>query len=329
METQKPLLKDDDGEEVDFHMYRSMIGSLMYLTSSRPDIMFAVCACARYQVNQKNLRLHAVKRIFRYLKGRPKLGLCYPKDFPFDLVAYTDSDYARASLDMKSTMGGKAKKSVRLMMDKLFEMELELILLLGWNSSKDEQSLGEDSYKQWSKTNDIDADEDITLVNDQDDAEMFDVNDLHSEEVLLKKKLQIKSAAGKVNVASIATTKELEANIALIETWDDVQAKINADYQMAKRLQAEEQHELTDEEKATLFMQILEKRRKFFAAKRVEDKRNKPPTQAQERKIMCTYLKNMVGEELKEERAKKQKMKDEKEIAELKQLMEIIPDEKK
>ncbi|GJX89416.1 putative ribonuclease H-like domain-containing protein, partial [Tanacetum coccineum] len=68
METQKPLLKDEDGEEVDVHMYRSMIGSLMYLTSSRPDIMFAVCACARYQVNLKVSHLHAVKRIFRYLK---------------------------------------------------------------------------------------------------------------------------------------------------------------------------------------------------------------------------------------------------------------------
>ncbi|GJW53923.1 uncharacterized mitochondrial protein-like protein [Tanacetum coccineum] len=106
IETQKPLLKDENGEEVDVHMYRSMISSLMYLTSSRPDIMFAVCACARYQVNPKVSHLHAVKRIFRYLKGQPKLGLWYPKDSPFDLVAYTDSDYARASLDRKSTTGG-------------------------------------------------------------------------------------------------------------------------------------------------------------------------------------------------------------------------------
>ncbi|GJT10312.1 putative ribonuclease H-like domain-containing protein [Tanacetum coccineum] len=104
METQKLLLKDEDGEEVDVHLYRSMIGSLMYLTSSRPDIMFAVCACARYQVNPKVSHLHAVKRIFRYLKGQPKLGLWYPKDSPFDLVAYTDSDYAGASLDKKSTI---------------------------------------------------------------------------------------------------------------------------------------------------------------------------------------------------------------------------------
>ncbi|GJW64484.1 putative ribonuclease H-like domain-containing protein, partial [Tanacetum coccineum] len=80
IETQKPLLKDEDGEEVDVHMYRSMIGSLMYLTSSRPDIMFAVCACARYQVNPKVSHLHAVKRIF--------------------------SDYAGASLDRKSIIRG-------------------------------------------------------------------------------------------------------------------------------------------------------------------------------------------------------------------------------
>ncbi|GKA92007.1 putative ribonuclease H-like domain-containing protein [Tanacetum coccineum] len=64
METQKPLLKDEDGEEVDVHLYRSMFGSLMYITSSRPDIMFTVCACARYQVNPKVSHLDAVKKIF-------------------------------------------------------------------------------------------------------------------------------------------------------------------------------------------------------------------------------------------------------------------------
>ncbi|GJS98294.1 putative ribonuclease H-like domain-containing protein [Tanacetum coccineum] len=69
METYKPLLKDTDGEDIDEHLYRSMIGSLMYLKSSRPDIMFAVCACAKFQVNPKSSHLHAVKRIFKYLKG--------------------------------------------------------------------------------------------------------------------------------------------------------------------------------------------------------------------------------------------------------------------
>ncbi|GKC33840.1 hypothetical protein Tco_1046224, partial [Tanacetum coccineum] len=80
MDTKNPLLKDSDSDDVDVHLYRSMIGSLMYLTSSRPDIM--------------------------YLKGQPKLGLWYPRDSSFDLVGYSDSDYAGASLDMKSTTGG-------------------------------------------------------------------------------------------------------------------------------------------------------------------------------------------------------------------------------
>ncbi|GJX62905.1 uncharacterized mitochondrial protein-like protein [Tanacetum coccineum] len=86
--------------------HRSMIGSLMYLTSSRPDIMFDVCACARFQVTPKVSHLHVVKRIFRYLKGQPKLGLWYLKDSPFVLEAYTDTDYAGASLDRKSITGG-------------------------------------------------------------------------------------------------------------------------------------------------------------------------------------------------------------------------------
>ncbi|GJV11800.1 hypothetical protein Tco_1353341 [Tanacetum coccineum] len=82
-----------------------------------------------------------------------------------------------------------------------------------------------------------------------------------------------------------------EANIA----WDDVQAKVEVDYQLAQRLQAQEQEELTDEEKERLFVQFLEQRRKYFTAKRVEEKRKRPPTRAQQRSIMCTYLKNMKG----------------------------------
>ncbi|GJX05882.1 putative ribonuclease H-like domain-containing protein [Tanacetum coccineum] len=105
IETNKALLKDEEAEDVDVHLYRSMIRSLMYLTASRPDIMFAVCACARFQVTPKVSHLHAVKRIFRYLKGQSKLGLWYPRDSPFDLEAFSDSDYAGASLDRKSTTG--------------------------------------------------------------------------------------------------------------------------------------------------------------------------------------------------------------------------------
>ncbi|GJT32729.1 ribonuclease H-like domain-containing protein [Tanacetum coccineum] len=93
IETQKPLINDEEVLDVDVHLYRSMIDSLMYLTASRLDIMFAVCACSRFQETLKTSHLHAVKRIFRYLKGKPKLGLWYPRVSSFDLEAYSDSDY--------------------------------------------------------------------------------------------------------------------------------------------------------------------------------------------------------------------------------------------
>ncbi|GJX05857.1 hypothetical protein Tco_0193789 [Tanacetum coccineum] len=204
---------------------------------------------------------------------------------------------------------------------------------------------------------------DITLVNDQDDADMFDVNTLTSDEVLAEPEVVVKdvnltidevtlaqalvalksvkpkvkvnvveepsvpvsAASTKVNAATTTTTviiptlrKELsllswsmkkkdlvrldeeiasklqaefdeeerltrekdEANVALTEEWDDIQAKVDADYQLAQRLQAEEQEQFTTKQKATLFKELLEQRRKHFAAKRAEEKRNKPLTQA-------------------------------------------------
>ncbi|GJS68889.1 hypothetical protein Tco_0683454 [Tanacetum coccineum] len=174
-----------------------------------------------------------------------------------------------------------------------------------------------------------------------------------------------------VRLAREKAEKEQEANVSLTEEWDDIQAKIEADHELAQRLQAQEQKELSDAEKATLFVQLLEKKRKHFAAKRAKEKRNKPPTQAQQRKIMCTYLKNMegkkprdlknksfdsiqkmferafkrvntfvnfrtdivegsskrAGEELEHKNVKKQKVDDDKEIVNLKSLMEVVPDE--
>ncbi|GJV72067.1 putative ribonuclease H-like domain-containing protein [Tanacetum coccineum] len=105
-EAAKTKLKDESDPPVNVHLYRSMIGSLMYLTASRPDIMFAVSACSRHQVTPLTSHLNAVKKIFKYLKGQPKLGLWYPKDSPFQLEAYSDSDYAGSHGDRKSTTGG-------------------------------------------------------------------------------------------------------------------------------------------------------------------------------------------------------------------------------
>nr|GEV02187.1 retrovirus-related Pol polyprotein from transposon TNT 1-94 [Tanacetum cinerariifolium] len=476
METQKPLLMDEDGEEVDVHMYRSMIGSLMYLTSSRPILCL------------------------QYLKGQSKFVLWYPKDSLFDLVAYIVSDYAGASLDRKSTIGGcqflrcrlislQCKKHFvvanstteveyvaassccgqavneemddslegaattatsldverdrcnisktqskatpnepgsqgtslgggpredSLKLTKLMELctklqqrvldfkttkttqaleidslkrrvkklekrkrsrthGLKRLYKVGLSArveSSEDKGLGKEDASKQGRIDDIDANEDITLVSTHDE-QMFDADqDLGGEEVFvtqqdenviekkvnaaqiqarvkeiefheleesttttipksksqdkgkakmikepmkLKKKDQIQldeEVALKLHAELQAefdkeqmitrekAQQEVEANIALIESWDDVQAKINADYQLAERLQAEEQKELNGEEKAKLIMQLLEKRRKFFAAKRAEEKRNKSPTQAQQIKIICTYLKNMEGKKL-------------------------------
>nr|GEU31824.1 putative reverse transcriptase, RNA-dependent DNA polymerase [Tanacetum cinerariifolium] len=116
IEIQKPLVKDEEAADVDVHLYRSMIGSLMYLTAFRPDIMFAVCACSRFQVTPKTSHLQVVKRIFRYLKGQPKLSLWYPKVSSFDLEAYSDSGYAGTNLDRKSTTEGCQFFSRRLIL---------------------------------------------------------------------------------------------------------------------------------------------------------------------------------------------------------------------
>ncbi|GJQ94336.1 retrovirus-related pol polyprotein from transposon TNT 1-94 [Tanacetum coccineum] len=548
METQKALLKDEDGEEVDVYLYRSMIGSLMYLTSSRPDIMFAI-----------------------YLKGQPKLGLWYPKDSPFDLVAYTDSDYAGANLDRKSTIGVNEEQQLQALVDgkkiiiteatvrKDLQLEdadgmdylpnaiiFEQLTLMGskttaWNEfsstmasaiiclatnqkfnfckyifeimvknldntgkflmyprkqksrrpkEKDteipqssvpgdptniaDEAVNEEPnmqlkelmdfctklqqrvidlentkidqaheithlkkrvkklekkrgsrihklkrlYRVGRKIHDIDADEDITLENVHD-AKMFNVNELDGDEVVVESEVAdkdvnlsvdevtlaqaltalksakvqekrdvtkessvpVSTASTKVSIViptTVATTitvvssrprakwivfheeeqeqdqaptlivslqqttqvkdkgkgkrveeepvkkiskKELlkldeelafklqakedeeerlarekaqkvkEANI----DWDDIQDKVEVDYKLAQRLQALDQEELSDAEKATLFVQLLEKRRKHFTAKRAEEKRNRPPTKAQQRSFMCTYLKNIEG----------------------------------
>ena len=82
-----------------------MIGSLLYLTASRPDIMFSVCMCARFQASPKESHLVAVKRILRYLIGTHDLGLFYPRDVFFDLVGYSDADFGGFKVDRKSTSG--------------------------------------------------------------------------------------------------------------------------------------------------------------------------------------------------------------------------------
>nr|GEV07119.1 hypothetical protein [Tanacetum cinerariifolium] len=361
METRKPVLKDEDGEEVDVHMYRTYY-CWVNVNAVEEEFWSTSVAKTINEEAQIHDRVDGKKLIISEASIRRDLKLadeegvdCLSNSTIFEQLASmgghtlrSDDDRMKLNdlmklctnlqtrvIDLKKTKSTQANEidSLKMRVNKLERRnksrthKLKRLYKVGLTarveSSDNEESLGEDASKQWRRIDDIDADEDITLVNDEANAEMFDVDkDLGGEEdkgkgiiveepVKHKKKEKIRldeEAALKFQdeydkeqrLAREKAEKELEANIALIETWDDVQAKIDVDHQLVERLQAEEKQESTDKEKATLFMQFLEKRRKLFAAKRAEKKRNKPPTQAQKRKIMCTYLKNMEGYTLKQ-----------------------------
>jgi len=97
------LRKEEHGSKVDQKLYRGMIGSLLYLTASRPDILFSVCLCARFQSYPRESHLTAVKRIFRYLKGTTSLGVLYRKSLDYQLVGFYDANYAGDRIERKST----------------------------------------------------------------------------------------------------------------------------------------------------------------------------------------------------------------------------------
>nr|GEX21293.1 hypothetical protein [Tanacetum cinerariifolium] len=179
---------------------------------------------------------------------------------------------------------------------------LDVDLTARVDSFEDEQSLGKDASKQGRKTNDIDADEDMTLVNDQDDAKMFDVNDLHGEEVFVEKKVVNKevSATGEVNDASIATTVSA---VATITTEEITLAQALVEIKTSK-----------PKAKGIVLQEPTFKRVNTFKDFRTE------LVQGQDKE-------KKAGEELTQESGKKQKMDDDKETVELKQLIKIIPDE--
>ncbi|GJY04388.1 hypothetical protein Tco_0370328 [Tanacetum coccineum] len=121
-DVEKSKLDEDlQGKPVDATLYHGMIGSLMYLTSSRPDLIYAVCLCARYQAKPTKKHLNAVKRIFRYLKGTINMGLWYSKDTGMSLTAYADADHAGCQDTRRSTSG-----SAQFLGDKL----------VSWSSKK-------------------------------------------------------------------------------------------------------------------------------------------------------------------------------------------------
>ncbi|GJZ68076.1 hypothetical protein Tco_0631316 [Tanacetum coccineum] len=103
MSSDTKITKDEECESVDSTKYQGMIGSLLYLTASRPDIIFSVCLCARFQEDPKTSHLEVVKRIFRYIKGTTHLGLCYPKESNIKTIVYANSNHAGDYVDRMST----------------------------------------------------------------------------------------------------------------------------------------------------------------------------------------------------------------------------------
>nr|GEX28172.1 uncharacterized mitochondrial protein AtMg00810-like [Tanacetum cinerariifolium] len=184
MEPNKALIKDAETEDVDVHLYRSMIGSLMYLTASKADIMFVVCACARFQVTPKTSHLHAMKRIFRYLKGLTK---------QYDWIGYDDTKVLKITLGynrlvMEIKIGDENafwNKKLRLKLVKKLEK-----IVKSTNAKRrakivvsvDEDAV-EDSSKQGRKIDDIDQDLNISLV--QYDAK---VQGRHEQEIKFETK---------------------------------------------------------------------------------------------------------------------------------------------
>ncbi|GJY23816.1 hypothetical protein Tco_0397474 [Tanacetum coccineum] len=116
------LDEDPQGKAVDLTYYRGMVGTLMYLTSSRPDLVYVVCMCARYQARPTEKHLHAVKRIFRYLRGFVNPGLWYSKDSAIALTAFVDADHVGCQDTRRSTFG-----SMQLLGDKLVSCPLDEI----------------------------------------------------------------------------------------------------------------------------------------------------------------------------------------------------------
>nr|GEU32837.1 hypothetical protein [Tanacetum cinerariifolium] len=296
MNTQKPLLKDEDGEEEDLHMYRSMIGSLMYLTSSRPDIMFVEKCEIGENKNRKRRCKNRQSDLVRKRNERSgDEAVNKVMDDSLERAATTAT-----SLDAEQDRGVNTPQSREgcMKINELMELctKLQQRLSTRVETFKDE-GLGEEDASKQERIAYIDANEDIYLVNVHNNEDMFSVNDSDGDEVIIEDAKMLFDVAddlrgvkekGKGKMVEQEHVKKLSKKDQLmldeelafklqveeeeekritrekcqqikevIIAWVDVQAKINVDYELAQRLQTEEQDELTDAKKAKLFMQFL------------------------------------------------------------------------
>nr|GEX09696.1 retrovirus-related Pol polyprotein from transposon TNT 1-94 [Tanacetum cinerariifolium] len=310
IETQKPLLKDKDGVEVDVHMYRSMIGSLMYLTSSRPDIMFAtkihidnestICIVKNpiFHSNTKHIEIRHrfirdsnKKKLIQMIKIHTDQNVANFLTKAFDVSRF---QYLITNMGKGSTMPSALQHSPTIIQPSTSQPQ---------KKQKPRKSKKKDTHKTQPSDPTISvADEALdkesvpTHSNDpllsEEAKEVVADKDIIDDITLAKALIEIKSAKPKADklqaeeeeqerLAREKAQQIEEVNLA----WDDVQAETEADYELIERLQAEEQEQLTDAEKAKLFIEFLENRKKFFAAKRAKERRNRPPTKPQQKVI--------------------------------------------
>nr|GEV58817.1 putative ribonuclease H-like domain-containing protein [Tanacetum cinerariifolium] len=312
METQKPLLKDEDGEEVDVHMYRSMIGSLMYLTSLRPDIMFILCACTRYQVNPKVSHLDAMKRIFRASMDRKSItgGItyyCWVDDNAVE--GYCQGETITGEVQLQALVDGKKV----IITESTVKRDLQL------EDAKEVFVSQEVPLKEVSDVDEVNVVSTATTTT----ATIDDIT-------LAKALMEIKSAKPKAHKEQAPTLIVSSQKPSQVKVQDKGKGKmvepepvkkllkkdqLMFDKELDFKIQAEE---VKEEER------LLEKQLKKLKMTRTE--LVVESSKEAEAKVTEGSSKR-DGEELEQENAKKQKMKDDKESTKLKQCLEIIQED--
>nr|GEV54734.1 retrotransposon protein, putative, unclassified [Tanacetum cinerariifolium] len=274
IDKEKALLKDSDGVDVDVHLYRSMIRSLMYLTSSRPDIMFS----CKKQTMVATFTIEAEYVVAASCCGqetRTRTGIIdiripqsnVPSGIADEAITKEMYDRVRKATTTVSTLENKAiitlTKRVKKIEKKLKHKRKRAVID---SSEVEEPSLDhEDSHKQRMIIEEIDKDKNVNLVKSSEQGEAHETADHR-----------------------------------MYFSTDDVQAHIQADEDLAQRMLKEERESLSIKERSRLLVEFIDKRKKMLAVKRAEEKRNKPPTQAQQRTYISNYLKNIGGYTLKQ-----------------------------
>ncbi|GJS90924.1 putative ribonuclease H-like domain-containing protein [Tanacetum coccineum] len=293
METSKPLLKDAKAEDVDVY-------------------------------NLKVSHLHAVKRIFRYLKGQPKLGFLYPKDSPFDLEAYSDSDYASASLDRKSTTGcseyvaaanccgqaieiSQSSGATNLVanetvhdergdsVERAATTDTSLNVEQGSGNIIRTQSTAtlNEPIPQGTGSSSGPMRQDTILRDIPAQTRVLDLENVKDAQALEIQKLKKRVKNLESNKKS--RTPQLKRRLFKMKSEKSKAKGVTMQEPSEFGTREQEREDLTIKERSKLFVELMNERKKHFTRLRAEEQRRKPPTKTQKRNLMSTYLKNMAG----------------------------------